>query len=217
MLLLARDADTGEGMSDQQVYDEVVTLLTGGIEPGGLALSWFFHEVARDRRIEQRLHAEVDEVLSGREVTADDVPKLVYTRQIAHEVLRCYPIWLLMRRTCAEVELGGVRLPPGTEVTLSPHALHHDPRTFPDPDRFDPDRFTPDRISALPKGAYVPFSAGVHQCIGNVFALTEITVAAATLAARWRLVPVAGKPVHQKVTGAAYPSQLPMTVEPRTA
>lgn len=215
MLLMARDADTGEGMDDQQVYDEVVTLLTGGIETTGLALAWFFHEVGRNAEIERRLHTEVDEVLGGREVTERDVPTLVYTRQIAHEVLRHYPIWLLMRRTCAEVDLAGVVVPPGTEITLSPHALHHDPRFFTDPDRFDPDRFAADRPPP-PKGAYVPFGAGARQCIGNTFAMTEIVVAAATIAARWRLVPVEGKPVRQVVTGAAYPSQLPMTVQPRT-
>ncbi|GAA0606681.1 cytochrome P450 [Kutzneria viridogrisea] len=215
MLLLARDADTGEGMDDGQVYDEVVTLLTGGIETTALALAWFFHEVGRAPEIERRLHAEVDQVLDGRPVTIEDVPKLVYTQQIAQEVLRAYPIWLLMRRASAEVELGGVRLPVGTEVTLSPHALHHDPRYFPDPDRFDPDRWAPERDSGPPKGAYVPFGAGARQCIGNVFAQTEIVAAAATIAASWRLVPVAGRPVRQKVTGAAYPSQLPMTAQRR--
>jgi cytochrome P450 len=215
MLLLARDAETGESMSDQQVYDEVVTLLTGGTDTIGLALGWFFHELGRHPEIERRFHAEIDEVLGGATPTIDDLPKLGYTRQILNEVLRAYPIWLLIRRTNAEVDLGGVRLPAGTEVVYSPHALHHDPRNFTDPDRFDPDRWAPDRVGEIPKGAYVPFGAGVRQCIGNTFAQTEITLVAATIAARWRLVPVPGRPVRMKVTGAAYPSRLPMTAEPR--
>lgn len=214
MLLLARD-DAGEGMSDQQVHDEVVTLLTGGIETTALALSWFFHEIARQPEIERRFHAEVDDVLDGRPVTASDLPRLEYTRRITNEVLRKYPIWLLMRRTHEDVDLGGVRIPSGSEVAFSPHALHHDPRYFPEPDVFDPDRWSPERTAALPKGAYVPFGAGARQCIGNVFAQTEIAIAAATIAGRWRLVPVAGRPVRTKVTGAAYPSQLPMTVVAR--
>jgi cytochrome P450 len=216
MLLLARD-ETGEGMSDQQIHDEVVTLLTGGIETTALALSWFFHEIARHPDVERRFHAEIDDVLAGRQVTADDLPRLEYTRRITKEVLRRYPIWLLMRRTLTEVDLGGVRLPPGAEVVFSPHALHHDPRYFPDPHRFDPDRWTPDRASALPKGAFVPFGAGARQCIGNTFAQTEIAIVAATIAGRWRLVPVPGRPVRVKVTGAAYPSRLPMTVRSRHA
>ena len=215
MLLRARDADTGESMSDQQVYDEVVTILTGGTDTVGLALGWLFHEVGRHPEVEARFHAEVDDLLHGGAPTAEDLPKLGYTRQIVNEVLRVYPIWLLMRRTNADVELGGTHLPAGTEVVYSPQALHHDPRNFPDPQRFDPDRFAPERITEIPKGAYVPFGAGGRQCIGNTFAQTEIALAAATIAARWRLVPVPGKPVGLKVTGAAYPRQLPMTAEPR--
>lgn len=214
MLLMARD-DAGKGMTDQQVYDEVVSLLTGGIETVGLALSWFFHEIGRDPLIEQRLHAEVDTVLAGRAITTADVPGLEYTQHIAREVLRRYPIWLLMRRTRSEVELGGVRIPPGTEITFSPHALHHDPRYFAEPNRFDPDRWSPELSATLPKGAYIPFSAGPHQCIANLFALNAIVVVAATIAARWRLVPDTRKPVRIKVTGAAYPNRLPMIAQPR--
>jgi cytochrome P450 len=215
MLLLARDADTGESMSDQQVYDEVVTLLTGGTDTVGLALGWFFHELGRHPEIERRFHAEIDDVLGGASPTVDDLPGLGYTRQILNEVLRVYPIWLLIRRTTEEIDLGGVRLPAGTEVVYSPHALHHDPRNFADPDRFDPDRWAPDRVGEIPRGAFVPFGSGVRQCIGNTFAQTEIALVAATIATRWRLVPVPGRPVRIKVTGAAYPSRLPMTAEPR--
>ncbi|HEX3785440.1 MAG TPA: cytochrome P450 [Pseudonocardiaceae bacterium] len=217
MLLLARDADTGEVMTDQQVYDEVVTLLTGGIETTGLALAWLFHELAENPDVARRLHAEVDEVLAGRAATIDDLPRLTYTRQVVDEVLRRYPIWLLMRRTTTEVDLDGVRLPAGTEVVFSPHALHHDPRNFTEPHRFDPDRWSAERVGEIPKGAFIPFGSGARQCIGNAFAQTEIALVAATITARWQLVPVPGKPVRIKVTGAAYPSRLPMTVTPRQA
>jgi cytochrome P450 len=214
MLLAAKDADTGEAMTDGQIYDEVVTLLTGGIETTALALSWMFHEMARHPEVERRWHRELDEVLDGRAVTHDDVPKLRYTSQIAREVLRRYPIWLLMRRTNTEITLGGITIPPGTEVTISPHALHHDARFFPSPDLFDPDRWDSE-ATAPPSGAYVPFGDGGRKCIGNHFALTEIAVAAATIGSRWRLVAVPGKNVRVKVTGSAYPSRLPMTAVPR--
>jgi cytochrome P450 len=211
MLLLAKDED-GEGMNDQQVHDEVVTLLTGGIETTSLALGWFFHELGRHPEVERRFHDEIDTVLDGRTVTVDDLPALEYTKRITSEILRMYPIWLLMRRTREEVRLGDVTLPPGTEIVFSPHALHHDPRYFPAPDLFDPDRWLPERAAESPRDAFVPFGAGARQCIGNVFAQTEIVIGAATIARRWRLVPVAGRPVRIKVTGAANPSQLPMTV-----
>lgn len=215
MLMLARDEDTGESMTDQEVYDEVMTLFAAGIETTALVLSWLFHELSRHPEVERRLHAELDEVLAGRPVVFDDVSKLTYTRQIATEVLRMYPIWILMRRATAEVYLGDVRISPGTEVTISPHAMHFDPRWYPEPERFDPDRWADDQAKDLPKGAFIPFGGGTRQCIGNSFAMTEIAIVVATIAARWRLIPARGKPVRVKYTSTAYPSRLPMTVVPR--
>lgn len=215
MLLMARD-DGGEGMTDDQAYDEVVTLLSAGIETSALALAWLFHEISQHPDVEARLHAELDEVLDGQPVTSDHVPRLTYTRQVINETLRMYPIWILMRRTTSEVDLAGATIPPGTEVTISPHALHFDPRSFPHPDRFDPDRWSARRADSVPRGAFVPFGAGNRQCVGNAFALTEMVVTIATVAARWRLVPVPDRPLRVKYTSTAYPARLSMTVVPRT-
>jgi cytochrome P450 len=127
-----------------------------------------------------------------------------------------YPIWILMRQALVDVDLGGVTVPKGVDVTLSPHALHFDPRYHRDPDRFDPDRWLPERAATVPKGAYLPFGMGGRQCIGNIYAQTEITIAMATIAARWRLVPVPGKTIRTKVTSAPYPNRMPMTAVPRS-
>lgn len=214
MLLAARDED-GEPMTDQQAYDEVVTLLSAGIETSALALAWVFHEISRLPEVERRVHEEIDQVLSGRRVTADDVPKLTYVQQVINETLRMYPIWILMRRTLRPIRLGGIGLPAGTEVTISPHALHHDSRWFHHPHRFDPDRWAPDRAKDIPRGAYLPFGAGNRMCVGNSFALTEMVVTVATIASRWRLVPVPERPLQVTFTSTAYPAQLSMTAVPR--
>ncbi|MEU5261864.1 cytochrome P450 [Amycolatopsis sp. NPDC021455] len=203
------------GMTDEQARDEVLTLLTAGIETTALALAWTFHELGEHPEVEARVHAEIDEVLGGRPVTVDDLPRLTYVRQVVDEVLRRYALWMLMRRTLTEVDLGGVRLPEGAEVIVSPLALHHDPASFADPDRFDPGRWAPERATDVPKGAFVPFGAGNRQCIGNRFAQNEIVITVATVAARWRLVPIPGRPVRVKFTSAAYPESLPMTAVPR--
>ncbi|WNV86230.1 cytochrome P450 [Umezawaea sp. Da 62-37] len=215
-LLLAQDSDTGAGMSDEQVHDEVMTLLVGGIETTALALAWTFHELARHPEVEKRVHAEVDEVLGGRAPTFADTGNLVYLNRVVDEVLRMYPVWFLMRRTLAPVELGGVTLPEGAEVIFSPHALHHDPASFEQPHRFDPDRWSPERAASIPPGAFIPFGAGSRGCVGNLFARTEIVITAATIASRWRLVPVAGEPVRVRFTSAAYPSRMLMTAVPRS-
>jgi cytochrome P450 len=213
-LLMAADDDGS--MSDQQVYDEVLSMLTAGIETTALALAWLFHEVAKHPEVERRLHAEVDEVLGGQPVTFADLPRLTYTQQVVNEVLRMYPVWILMRRATSDVDLGGVRIPAGSEVTISPHMLHFDSRFHQDPEIFNPGRWQPELAKKVPRGAFIPFGAGVRQCMGNMFAQTEIVIAAATVAARWRLVPVAGQPVRVKFTSAAYPSRMPMTAVART-
>jgi cytochrome P450 len=86
---------------------------------------------------------------------------------------------------------------------------------YPDPDRFDPDRWLPDRAAKLPNGAFIPFGAGPHHCPGYTFAETEIAIVAATVATRWQLVPVAGKPVHPRLAAMMHPNQLPMITIPR--
>lgn len=218
MLLLARDEDTGEGMSDQQVHDEVVTILTAGTETTAVALAWFFHELGQYPEVQRRFHAEIDHVLAGRstsDLDFDDISRLEYTQRIIREVVRKYPPLILMRRARTDVDLGGVHIAPGTEVALSQCALHHDPRLYPHPARFDPDRWLPDRAARLPKGAFIPFGAGLHHCLGYSFAETEIAIVAATVAARWRLVPVAGKPVRPTLTATLRPNRLPMTAIPR--
>jgi cytochrome P450 len=212
MLLLARD-DDGAGMSDQQVYDEVITLLTAGIETSALALSWLFHEIAWHPEVERRLHEEIDGVLDGRPVAFDDVAKLVYTNQVINETLRMFPVWILMRRALRAVEIGGTEIPEGTEVTISPHALHYDPRSFANPSSFDPDRWAPNRVKDVPRGAFIPFGAGNRKCVGNLFAQLEMTVTVATIASRWRLMPA--RPLKVAYTSTAYPTRLSMTAVPR--
>ncbi|GGU66417.1 cytochrome P450 [Lentzea flava] len=206
MLLLA-------GMTDQQTYDEVLTLLTAGIETTAIALAWALYEVGRNPEIEHRLHAEVDAVLGGRPVTFADVASLTYTEQVVQETLRRYPIWFVMRRTLTDVQLGDVHLPAGAEVIVSPHALHHDERYFPEPRRFDPGRWTPEFAASLPRGAFIPFGGGNRQCLGNTFAHTEIVITLATIATRWRLVPT--RPARVKFTSAPYPHGLLMKAVPR--
>jgi cytochrome P450 len=120
-----------------------------------------------------------------------------------------------MRRALEPVDLGGTTLPRGAEVIFSPHALHHDPASFEAPYHFDPDRWSPERAATIPQGAFVPFGAGARQCVGNLFAQTEIVITVATIASRWRLVPVPGKPVRVKFTSAAYPQGMLMTAVPR--
>ena len=214
MLLLARDEDTGEGMSDRQVHDEVITILTTGAETTAVALAWFFHGRAAPRgRTAVPRGARRGARRPARRF--EDLPDLVYTHQIVNEIVRRTPPLILMRRAREDVELGGVTIRAGSEVAVSQHTLHRDPRWFPDPERFDPDRWTSGESAELPKGAYIPFGAGARLCPGHVFAPTEIGIVAATSgrAGGW---PVRGKKVRAQLKATMQPNRLPMTVVPRT-
>lgn len=193
ILVAPPEQDAGPGLSDDEIYDQVMTLLIGGTETTGNILSWAFSILTEHPVVEQRLHAELDRVLDGRIPTVDDVPALDYTWRVLTEALRMYPpAWVLTRTTTHATELAGRRLEPGAIVMYSPYAMGRNPRYFEEPDRFDPDRWLPDRVRALPRGTTVPFGAGSRKCIGEDFGQVETTLSLAIIASRWYLRPVPG-------------------------
>jgi pentalenene oxygenase len=218
ILVNARDEATGQGMTDQEIHDQVMTILIGGTETTGNTLAWTFYLLAEHPEIEERLHAEVDGVLGGRPPRFADLPHLVYTRRVLTETLRMYPpAWLLSRTTSREVELAGRRLPPGTPVFYSPYMLGRDPDLFPNPGRFDPDRWLPDRAATLPRDAVLPFGGGGRKCIGDDFGMAETTLTLAATAARWRLRKVAATKVSTTPKASLGTGPLPMVAQPRSA
>ncbi|MEU7015911.1 cytochrome P450 [Streptomyces sp. NPDC046385] len=217
-LLATTDAETGERMSDGQVHDEVMTLLTAGTETTSRTLAWCLYLLARHPEAEERLHAEVDAVLAGRAAGFDDLPHLPYTRRVLTETLRLYPSgYLLSRASVRDTTLGAYAVPSATTILFSPYSLHRDPRLFPQPDHFRPDRWLPDHTTEVTPDAYLPFGLGQHGCLGEGFAWTEMTIALATLTARWRLRPVSSAPVTPTPTFSLSCGRLPMHVETRTA
>lgn len=217
MLLAARDADTGEALSDKEVRDELVTILFAGTETTASTLSWAFHEIGRHPEVEERLLAEIDTVVGDRPVRFEDVPQLEYTRRVLDEVIRLHGVTLLMRRAVEPVELGGVTIPSGTEIAFSLYALHQDPRLYAEPGRFDPDRWLPERREDLPREAFVPFGSGARKCIGDAFSWAEITITLAAVLSQWRLRPIPGHIVREATAAMPHPDHLPMTVTPREA
>lgn len=193
-LLLAAAEDGGAPVTDREVHDQLVSLLLTGSESPSMCLASTFSLLAQHPEVERRLHAEVDTVLAGRLPDVDDLPRLVYTRAVVTETLRHSPPgWLFTRVTTREAELAGRRLPRGTTVLYSPYLLHHDPASFPEPDRFLPERWLDGEAAAGPHGALIPFAAGNRKCIGDLFSMAEMTVVLATVAGRWRLRHPAGR------------------------
>ncbi|GGN10704.1 Epi-isozizaene 5-monooxygenase/(E)-beta-farnesene synthase [Streptomyces fuscichromogenes] len=189
LLTATRGDGTRAALTDQEVHDHLITLLLTGTETSALSLASAFSLLARHPEAERSLHAELDTVLpGGRRPGPGDLPDLVRTRCVITETLRhASPGWLFTRVTTRETELAGCRLPAGATVLYSPYLLHHDPASFPDPERFDPDRWLPGRPTAGQRRAAMPFSAGNRKCLGDEFAMVEATVALATIAGRVRL------------------------------
>jgi cytochrome P450 len=188
MFLSARDEETGAGMTDRQLRDEVMTMLLAGHETTSLALSWTYYLLSQHSDVERTIADEVDRVIGDARPGFAHVDRLVCTRRVIDESLRLYPpAWGFSRQALADDEIGGYRVPKGSLVFLIPFVIHRRPKLWPDPTRFDPDRFSPARESARPRFAYIPFGAGPRGCIGNQFALVEAQLIVATVAQRFRV------------------------------
>lgn len=188
MLLLAQDEDDGGRMSDLQLRDEAMTIFMTGHETTAVTLAWTFFLLSQNPECERRLHAEVDEVLGGRVPTMMDLARLPYAEMIICEAMRIYPpAWALQRTAVSDCEVGGYVIPRGSQVLMSQYVMHHDPRYFPDPERFDPERWTKAAREARPQFSYFPFGGGLRRCIGDVFAMMEATLLLTQLAAKWQM------------------------------
>jgi cytochrome P450 len=218
LLLSARDEETGEAMTDEQLRVEVTTFLLAGQETTSLALTWTWYLLSQHPDAQRRLEEEIDVVLDGRSPEYDDLASLPYTRMVIDEAMRLYPpAWGFSRQALADDELGGFRLPRGWLAFIVPYVLHRLPGVWADPEAFDPDRFLPEATAARPKFVYLPFGAGPRQCIGSHFALIEAQLVMATLAQRYRLRLVPGHRVEPWPLITLRPRfGMPMTIERRT-
>jgi cytochrome P450 len=215
LLLAARDEETGEGFTDRELRDQVLTFLVAGYETTAVALTWTCYLLSQHPEAADRVRAEAAAVLGGRTPTAADLPRLTYTRQVIEESLRLYPpVYGLVRDAREADEIAGFHIPARSMVVISPYVTHRHPEFWPDPEKFDPERFTPERAAGRPRLAWFPFLAGPHVCIGQEFALMEATLTVAMLAQTVRLRLVPGTVVELKPMLSLRPrGGLPMLVE----
>ena len=171
-LLEARDDETGEGMSDQQIRDEVLTLFVAGHETTATGLAWVIYLLCRHPEIYQALEAEVDAV--GPNPTVADLPRLALALRVFKEALRLYPpVFVFARQAIEDSELGGAPIAKHMPIMVPVYAIHRKREFWPDPHTFDPNRFLPENEAARHKLAWMPFGAGPRVCIGNHFAMME--------------------------------------------
>ena len=188
LLKAARDEETGEGLSDEELRDQALTIIGAGYETTTQALAWTWYLLAKHPEVENRLHAEISDVLGGRTPTFEDLPNLKYTLMVFQEAMRLYPpIWMLTRAAIETDEIGGYRVPANSEILLLPYITHRQPKYWENAEEFFPEHFLPEKVAARPRFAYFPFGAGARQCIGNNFALMEAQLIIATVAQKYRL------------------------------
>ena len=215
-LLGARDPETGASLPWQSLLDETKTLFAAGFETTATALAWTLHCLSHHPDVAVRWHSEIDEVLMGRTPKWEDLPRLTYTSQIVQETLRLYPPVYTMGRVCREDDrLGDYPIRSGETLLLSVFGAHRMPAFWPAPDRFDPQRFATD--ASWPRHAFLPFALGKHQCIGNTFALSEITLFLALLGQRYQLRPTQPFDIPARAQVTLVPAhEIHLRLEPRS-
>ncbi|KGN29807.1 hypothetical protein N802_10380 [Knoellia sinensis KCTC 19936] len=185
-LLAARDGS--EALSDKEVRDQVLVFLLAGHETTSTALTYALHLLGRHTDIQERVRAEVTEVLGDRTPTAADAAALTYTTACLKEAMRLYPSAPIIGRLATEdTEVSGVHVPKGTGVIVLVRNIHRHPEHWPDALRFDPERFLGDAEKGRHRYAWMPFGGGPRACIGQYFSMSEAVLVLAMLLREWQV------------------------------
>ncbi|HTX89734.1 MAG TPA: cytochrome P450 [Anaerolineales bacterium] len=218
VMLKVQDAETGQGMSDRQLRDEVITLFFAGFETTARTLTWAWYLLSKHPEVVEKIRSESDQVLKdGRPASSADLERLTYARMVVDETLRLYPPTAVLARQNIEAdEIGGYTIPARSLITLSPYAVHRSPQSWPDPERFDPERFSAKNSAGRPKSAYIPFAAGPRVCLGNSFALMEMVYAVSMAAQRFDVRPLVDEEIRGVLGGTIRPEKpVDLLVSPR--
>ncbi|MBX2798832.1 MAG: cytochrome P450 [Myxococcales bacterium] len=186
-LALSRD-DDGRGMTEEQLRDEIKTLLVAGHESPANALTWACYLLAQHPEAQDRVAQEASRVSGASAPDYADMESLVYTRQVLDETMRLYPpAWTVERTPLQDDTIGDYTVKAGARVNLLMHAIHRHPDHWTDPDRFDPDRFSAERSEGRHKFAYFPYSGGPRVCLGVKLSNVKMAIALAMVVRRFEL------------------------------
>jgi cytochrome P450 len=187
ILMDARYAD-GHGMSDELVLSESMQLLVAGHETSSNALSWLLYLLSSRPDCLERLRAEFDSVLGGAPLSYSDVPKFEFAIQVIQEALRLYPpFWMVDRMALADDRAGDVAIPQGSTVVVFIYGVHHSPRYWENPERFNPERFAKANEKLHTPFTHLPFGAGPRGCIGGNYATLQILMILSVLLRKYDL------------------------------
>ncbi|KAB1257726.1 Cytochrome P450 4V2 [Camelus dromedarius] len=175
-LLLNVTDDEGNKLSHEEIREEVDTFMFEGHDTTAAAVNWSLYLLGSYPEVQKKVDNELEEIFgkSDRPATLEDLKKLKYLECVIKESLRLFPpVPFFARNLNEDCDVGGYKIVKGSQVIIVPYALHRDPRYFPDPEEFVPERFLPENSKGRHSYAYVPFSAGPRNCIGQKFAIME--------------------------------------------
>jgi cytochrome P450 len=180
-LMAAQDPDTGRRLTDDEICDELIIFLFAGHDTTATTLTYALWALGHHPAQQARVAAEVA-AFGDRALAPDDIGELGYTVQVVREALRlCPPAPTGTRLAHRDLQVGGYRVRSGTMLVFGRMAVQRDPSLWDKPLEFDPDRFTPERMKAMNRWQYLPFGGGPRSCIGDHFAMLEVTLALATI------------------------------------
>ncbi|XP_053699321.1 cytochrome P450 4c3-like [Sabethes cyaneus] len=188
--LLIEGSLDGNGLSDLAIREEVDTFVIGGHDTTAAAISWILLLLGADQDVQDRVFNEIDQIMGGdrdRIPTMQELSEMKYLECCIKETLRLYPsIPLIARRLTEDVQVQNYTIPAGTNAMIVVYHLHRDPTVFPNPDKFNPDNFLPENCNGRHPYAYIPFSAGPRNCIGQKFAILEEKTVISTVIRKFR-------------------------------
>ncbi|XP_066293718.1 leukotriene-B4 omega-hydroxylase 3-like [Branchiostoma lanceolatum] len=201
ILLTARDED-GRGLTDLEIREEVDTFLFAGHDTTASTLSWTLYSLAQHPHHQDKVREEVDQILAGREedtIEWEDLHKLPYLTMCLKEAMRLHsPVPFISRTVTEDTVIDGVHIPEDSYIGIHLYGLHHNPDIWgPQHMEFDPSRFHPDRMKDIDSHAFMPFSAGQRNCIGQNFALNEEKVILARLLLKFTFALDPARPVEK--------------------
>lgn len=205
------DVLLGAGQNEQplsaaEIRNEVMTFVVTGHESLNITLTFTLALLSQNPAAHERLVAEVDDVLGGRDPQASDVDALPWTQAVVSEVLRLYPpAYHVNRDAMQDDDISGIRVSIGDTIGISPYLIHRHPEFWPDPDRFDPQRFLPGSVSTRPRYAYLPYGGGRRICLGAGLAQLELTLVLAVLSQSVRLDLVSKTPLRPRADATLHP------------
>jgi cytochrome P450 len=218
MLMMARDEESGEAMSDSQLRDEIITLILAGHETTAVTLTWTWYLLAQHPEIEAKLRQEIA-ALGNKPLTLADLEQLPYTDMVIKESMRLYPpAGGVSRMAIEDVTIsndsGSYTIPKGSTIAVSTFVMHRDAKYFSNPEQFTPERFSKERAAEIPRYAYLPFGAGPRICIGNSFAMMQARLILATVLQHYTLGLVPGQHIVPKQLFTTRPSKaIKMTIK----